>query len=85
MKVVPNRFGSIRIVMPMATLHTPTLSEAILRVPLRYNDVDITDTFDDCEYIFFELPPLISHPIPVRFGQTSRFYLDFGRLYTCMG
>ncbi|MGX7686676.1 GumC family protein [Flectobacillus roseus] len=39
------------------------------------NDVDITDTFDDCEYIFFELPPLISHPIPVNLVKQAAFTL----------
>jgi hypothetical protein len=37
--------------------------------------VDITDTFDDCEYIFFELPPLISHPIPVNLVKQAAFTL----------
>jgi len=39
------------------------------------NDVDITETFDDCEYIFFELPPLISHPIPVGLVKQAAFTL----------
>lgn len=38
-------------------------------------DVDIQETFSDCEYIFFELPPLISHPIPVNLVKQAAFTL----------
>lgn len=40
-----------------------------------WKDLDVHQDFEDCEYIFFELPPLISHPIPVNLVRKAAFTL----------